>query len=70
MIRYAYSRNSDDRWPIMFRPDCERTLCDWRGESEGLLDLIQRLDRGGYDLISRAELERRLAASSEGGETE
>ncbi len=61
MIRYAYSRTDDDCWPIMFQPHCERT---WptldRPDGEGLLELIQRLDRGGYDLIGQAELERRV----------
>lgn len=60
--RIAYSRTSTDRFPIMFRSDCERTLCDWQGCSEGLLDVILRLDKAGYDLISYDEAKRRFEA--------
>ncbi len=62
IVKYAISRTSNDRWPITFRPDCERTPCDWKGESEGLLEVIQRLNRCGYDLVDRTELLRILEA--------
>lgn len=51
-VRYALSRTSDDRFPIEFREDCERTCCDRFGNSEGLLELMEKLDRAGYDLIN------------------
>ena len=50
------ARDGTDRFPIVFRPDCERTPCDWRGESEGLFDILQRLDRAGYDLCEIEEM--------------
>ncbi len=46
-LRYAVSRTTDDRWPIVFREDCERTLIG----DEGLLDLIERLGVEGYDIV-------------------
>lgn len=51
-VRYAVSRTSDDVWPIYFRPDCERTFCDGYGDSEGLLEIIENLDKAGYDLLN------------------
>lgn len=62
MIRYALSRKSNDRWPIHFKPDCERTLSNpLTGQDESLFDLIQRLDKAGYDLVhTRKELIKKL----------
>lgn len=55
-VRWAISRipqfQVTDTFPIFFQPNCERTLCDSLGRSEGLFELIQRLDKSGYDLIS------------------
>lgn len=45
----------------MFRPDCERTFCDGYGKDQTLLEVMQDLDRRGYDLIhTREELLKRL----------
>lgn len=54
MTRYAVSRISDDRWPIYFRPDCERTYPTVPYPyGQGLLDLIEELDKCGYDLLDK-----------------
>lgn len=50
-VRYAVSRTSSDRFPVTFRPDCERTPCDWRGDSETYMEVKERLNIGGYDLV-------------------
>lgn len=53
MTMYAISRTSEDRFPVMFRPECDRTYFDPRnGTDEGLLEMIVRLDKAGYDLVS------------------
>lgn len=57
IVRFALSRTSNDRFPIPFRGDCERTL----GGGEGLFDLMVRLNRAGYDLMGYAELKAALA---------
>ena len=63
MTRYALSRTSNDRYPIHFRPDCERTFTNRYGVDETLLEIMVRLDLSGYDLIhSREELIRKLEA--------
>ena len=57
MTRYALSRTTNDRYPIHFRNDCERTYFDGQGKDIGLFDLIIQLDKAGYDIIhSREEL--------------
>jgi len=58
MYRYALSRTLDDRFPIQFRPNCERTVFDrFTGTDESLVEVIERLNKAGYDLInSREEL--------------
>ena len=51
-----------DRWPIMFRPECERTYFDARtGKDEGLDEVIERLAKRGMELwnISDKRLERK-----------
>lgn len=50
-VRYAIHRTSDDRYPIMFQPHCERTVCDSIGNSEALFDLLISLDKAGWDLV-------------------
>lgn len=56
---YARSRRKPhDGWPIFLRDDCDRTPFDPQtGYDEGLFDLMLRLDRAGYDLLTRVELE-------------
>ncbi len=49
-MRYAVSLDGKDHFPVIFRPDCERTVCNWQGKSEGLLEIILRLKKAGYDL--------------------
>lgn len=49
---YAVSRIDDDRWPIEFRGDCERTRFDVQtGKDRSLVEVIMDLDRRGYDLF-------------------
>lgn len=52
-LRYAIHRESGDFYMIFFRPDCERTTCDWKGDSESLSDMISRLDFHGWDLVDK-----------------
>jgi hypothetical protein len=52
MIRYAYNPETGDRFPIEFRPDCERTVC-MLGDGETLVQVIKRLHAAGYQLYSR-----------------
>lgn len=51
--RYAVSRTSSDRWPVIFRPDCERTLPNWpdNPDGEGYLEMREKLNNAGYDLL-------------------
>ena len=59
MIRVALHRKSDSRYPIEFRPDCERTYFEpVTGKDETLVQVIERLDRQGYDLISYVECQK------------
>lgn len=59
--RYAVSRTSNDRYPIYFRNDCERTLFDLdTGKDKSLVEVVEELDSRGYDLIDRQELDRRF----------
>lgn len=63
MTRYALSRTTNDRYPIEFRPDCERTFSNGYGVDETLVEVRVRLDLNGYDLIdSGEELIRKLEA--------
>jgi hypothetical protein len=62
MTRYALSRTTNDRWPIEFRPDRERTYFNpSTGKDESLLEVMKRLDKSGYDLLhSREDLVKEL----------
>lgn len=64
MLRYALSKTSNDRFPIEFRLDCERTYFDRNtGKDETLIEVIERLDKAGYLLLnSREELIKQLEA--------
>jgi hypothetical protein len=53
---YAISRTSLDRFPVSFRPECDRTLFNWKGEDCSYLDMLISLDRAGYDLVDRDKL--------------
>lgn len=56
----AVARDGTDRFPVFLRVDCDRTVCDWRGKSEALIDVIKDLDRHGYDLVSYEEAAAKL----------
>lgn len=56
MIRYALSKTSEDSFPILFRPDCERTFFDPRtGLDRSLLEVKENLNKNGYDLFESLE---------------
>lgn len=50
-IRWAVHKSGNDWFPIIFRPECERTLFDRNtGKDESLLEVMERLDKAGYEL--------------------
>ena len=53
-VRYAVSKDSNDSFPVLFRPECERTYFDHEtGKDESLVEVIERLSSAGYELKDR-----------------
>lgn len=52
MVLIANNPETGDRFPIYFRPNCDRTWpSSGHPEGEGLLELTIRLNEAGYRLV-------------------
>lgn len=60
MTLIAFHTKSGDHYPVRFRPNCARTYFDtMTGQDEGLDELMVRLRRHGWELLSVDEFKRR-----------
>lgn len=65
-IRYALNKTTGDRWPIEFRPNCERTKFNAQtGQDQSLLEVMEELLRNGYELVEIDELEQWLSSQGD-----
>ena len=65
LVRIAINRKTLDRWPVYFRPDCERTYFDCHGRDEGLAEMMIRLAKHGYELLTVGQVEEFLKCSKD-----
>lgn len=60
-ILYAFCPETQDRYSIQFRADCDRTFFDPQtGKDRSKLEVITNLARFGYQLVDYANLRRLL----------